>query len=438
MFYTYMGFVETLQDILAEVFDKIFTPILQVALEVVIDGVGMLLKTVFSEILLKLLITLLKMLDFLANVFDVFSGYRDVGFQGRRTDLLSGMMTYGPVQRAFLMVTVLAVAIAFLFTIATVGKSISDMTLDNQRPVGKILGSGLKAAVTFALVPFMALFCVQLSTAVVRSVSDAIVEHQEGEAPSMGTIIFLTGGLQAARNESSNRSPTFTDTLRRPYYTDNTRYADVEQVMKDFDPMKFDLVISWVCTILVIIILLCGIFLFVQRIFEILVLYIVSPLFVSTMPFDDGTRFARWRDLFLAKVFSGFGVVFTMKLYLVLIPVFSNGSLILYQENGAVANSFVDSMLKVFIIIGGAWTSFKAQHMFLQILNPEAARAAQMGTAMMMGAISGIAGGSMSMLGAATGISRSGRRRKRMTEDQRSLSSVRMLESEPRSQAFRG
>ena len=41
----------------------------------------------------------------------------------------------------------------------------------------------------------------------------------------------------------------------------------MKQVKSDFDPAKFQIAICAVCTLLMIVILICGIFLFIQRIF---------------------------------------------------------------------------------------------------------------------------------------------------------------------------
>lgn len=443
MYFCFLGFIETLQEIFKGIFDTILTPILTDVLTVVIDLLGGILMDIFGELLLQALVIILTVVDFLESIFDIFSGYRDVYLEGESMDLLNAFMSLDQVKTAFLMVTILAVALAFLFTIISVGKSISDMTLDGKKPIGKVLGTGLKAAITFALVPFMVIFFLQLSTLMVRTVSNAIVGYQgNGKPPTIGTIIFLTGGMEAGRTEL--KEPGFSDSIRNKYFTGEVSYTNMEQVKKDFDPAKFNIVICLVCTVLVILILLSSIFLFIQRIFDVLILYIVSPLFVSTMPFDDGASFGKWRDLFVAKLFSGFGVIFTMKLYLMLVPLITSRNLILFDDTSVAGYAFVNSMLKLFIIIGGAWAAFKAQHLILQILHPEAARSAQMATSMMMGVVVGAAtgGAGLAMAAAAGGGANSQTASKgRSSTAARSIANVRALEnseSEPRSQAYRG
>ena len=109
---------------------------------------------------------------------------------------------------------------------------------------------------------------------------------------------------------------------------------------------------------------------FIRRIFELLLLYLVSPLFVSTIPLDDGAIFARWRELFVAKFFSGFGSIFAMKYYLMVVPYFTSSNLVLYDPylpNGTMINN----VLRLFLIVGGAWAVYHGQTLVMDILAPQ-------------------------------------------------------------------
>ena len=274
------------------------------------------------------------------------------------------------------------------------------------------------------------------------SVSYTHLDVYKRQPPSMGTIIFLTGSLDAGRTDLAE--PSFTDSVRNKYYTGRVSYTDMKQVKKDFDPAKFQIAICAVCTLLMIVILICGIFLFIQRIFDVLLLYIVSPLFVSTMPFDDGASFGKWRDMFVAKLLSGFGVIFTMKLYLMLVPTVAGSRLLMFDDKTLEGYAFINAMLKLFVVIGGAWAAFKSQHLILTILHPEAARAARMSTAMMMGAVMGAAGGAAGLARAALPGKRRGvfvdHQGSSVLSESRSLGSIKAMEQEAerKSQAFRG
>jgi hypothetical protein len=426
----YLGFLEKLQEILGEIFTKVFAPVIEAVLQSLFKLAGTLLSTVLNKMLFQLEIVLLKLLDFLSNIFDIFSGVRYVHYYdggthflevaekkildaaGRYTVLEAGtrvsyqqtylldmFLEFNPVTRVFLMVSLFAAGLAFLFTIYAVAKSISDMTLDGKNPVGKILGRAMKAALTFLMIPLMVFIMLQLSTIVVVEVNDIITRGGYaggGEPPTMGTIVFLSGSLNAHKSPISGEA-NFTDSVRIGYYNGTKHYSDMNAVESDFDISKFDILTCIVCTCLLIFIMITSVFLFVRRIFEVLVLYLASPLFVSTMPLDDGKMFSQWMQSFVAKLFSGFGIVFTMKVFMMLVPMISGPAITLYPD------AAVNSVLKLFIIIGGAWATFKSQHLFLQILSPEAAQAAQGSVAALTGMAIGAATGGIGLAGAAFG-----------------------------------
>ncbi|MBO5199412.1 MAG: hypothetical protein J6B85_13010 [Lachnospiraceae bacterium] len=449
MKYAYLGFVETLQDIFKALFDTILTPVLNDVLFVVFNQFLDTVKELVSELLLQLLIILWKAVDFLEAIFDIFSGYRYV-YQRSAADpnrlepvyLLDYLFDLDPIKKAFVVITLLAAGLAMMFTIFAVAKSISDMALGDRNPVGKVLSRALKTGVNFIMIPLLALFLLNLSSIVVVKVSNIIIDAygvtDADSPPTIGTVIFLTGSMEAGYEQmekkeelndyvksksyveaddstylqlykeyqESLKKVSFNTSPRKEYFTMEKKYydkkSDGELELKDyFDPKGFDMIICLVCTVLVIFIMASDIFLFVRRIFELLILYLVSPLFACTMPFDDGAAFSKWRNLFIAKFFSGFGSVFGMKLYLVLVPIIVGGDITLN------ANPTVDYLIKLFVVIGGAWATYKSQHLILQILNPEAAAAAQESTAMMVGAVmtvgSAIATRGSSLIGNVTG-----------------------------------
>lgn len=74
-----------------------------------------------------------------------------------------------------------------------------------------------------------------------------------------------------------------------------------------------------------------------------------------------------------------------------LMPMIGGSNLVLYS--GTADAYIVNNILKVFLIIGGAWAIYKSQHLILQIISPEAAWAAKessiVTTALLMGVGSG-------------------------------------------------
>ncbi len=408
MQYAYLAgsFIETLQGVFYTIFDKVLTPVLREILEVFIKFVLRLLWARFAEAMLSLLAILCSLVDFVESIFNVFAGITPVemkeGAGYVEIYMLDAFFQMETITTAFTYITVMAVAICMIFTIIKTAKSISDMALENKNPISHVLTNGMKAGLTFMLIPFLCIFLLQLATIVTGQVNTAL-SGKTGKA-TIGTVIFLTAGLDADKNTTKacspfsdeweqvtvGRTPSFDKGPWESYMTGEKSYRKLNQVREDFHAANFNYIVGFASAVLLLLVLSGAVMVFIRRIFEILLLYLVSPLFVSTIPLDDGAMFSKWRELFIARFFSGFGIIFMMKYYLLLIPFIFGKDLVLYDADLPNAG-MINNVLKMFFIIGGAWAVYKSQHLIMQVMNPEAAMADQQASAMLTGMIIGAA-----------------------------------------------
>lgn len=384
------SFVNILQSVMQTLMDDVFTPIFKGIMEVITKFLGGLLWSIFGEFFLDIFIALLSLVDFMEEIFNLFSGTSLIYVNGVKTDMLTAFMRMDKVTWAFTAVTLAAMALCFAVTIYKTAKSISDTVLEDKNPISKVMKNGMKASLAFLLTPFFCVFFLQLSSVVTNQLSAAFSAATGGVNTSMGNILFLTASLNADRKTMpernpfddmdmfktiEGRNPRFDDDIRRPYLEGNQLYKNLNRVKKDFYPTEFDYVTGFISSIVILFILTGAVLFFVRRLFELLLLYITAPFFASTIPGDDGILFKKWRELFVAKFFSGFGIIFTMKYYLMMLPLIAGSNLILYS--GTVDSYIINNILKIFIIIGGAWAVYRSQHLILQIISPEVAMAAR-------------------------------------------------------------
>lgn len=405
MYYAYLedSFIDILSQIFRTLFNDVLTPILTDILTVFINYFTNVIWNMLSGFLVLILAMLCSLIDFIENIFNVFAGIAPVLVKGEPKPmyLLDALFQMEAVSKAFLYITLMSVAICFIFTIYKTVKSISDMALEDKNPVSKVMKDGLKATFTFMLIPFLCVLMLQLSSVVTSQINNSFTAAQGGQSGSVGTILFLSVSMDAdqATTETkdlisgtikmeSGRNPSLGDELRSQYMSGKKDYRDMDTVKADFHAANFNYITGFVGGILLLIVMAVSVLTFIRRLFELLLLYIVSPLYVSTIPLDDGATFAKWRELFVAKFFSGFGSVFIMKLYLIMIPMISGSNLILYDRtlpNGSVINN----VLQLFLVIGGAWAVFKGQSILMQIFSPQAGMTESQASDLLMGAIAG-------------------------------------------------
>lgn len=420
--YVYLGsegFVNALSTLFEFIFNKILSPILSDILSVVVNFFVNIVWNLLSERLLTLFVTLCSLVDFVESIFNVFAGLSPVYYKAAgqasatKLSLIDVLFQMEDVTLAFWVITLASMGICVMFTIYKTAKSISDMTLEDKNPISKVLTDAMKAGVTFLLIPFLCVMMLQLSSILTQQVQIAFSQANGGDS-SIGTILFLSATLDADTKTTkakdlisgvieitdTKRNPSFNTEPRSFYMKGDRKYTDIKTVKGDFHAANISYIIGFTSAILILLILILSIITFVRRLFELLLLYIISPLFVSTIPLDDGITFARWREMFVAKFFSGFGMIFSMKYYLMLIPMISSSGLELYPRDLS-NGTMINSVLQIFFIIGGAWAVFKAQSLLLEILNPEAAQAERQVSALVTGAVMGAASVATGGVGAA-------------------------------------
>ena len=412
------GFINALATLFEVIFTNVLSPILEEILTFFVNYATNVVWILMSDIVLGLFISVCSVVDFLGSIFNVFAGVAPVYYRapGASSDfvqlsLLDVLFQMEGITKAFWMVTLFAMGLCIIFTIFKTAKSISDMALENKNPISKVLGDAMKAGITFLMIPFICVLMLQLSTIITQQ-ANAAFDAVNGGNSSIGTILFLSASLDAdketteprdmedatiAYKTENRKDASLDDDVRKPYLDYKgveqlneddgpllKNYRNFVQVKKDFHSENFNYLSGFISAVLLFMILLAAVLTCVRRIFELLLLYIVSPFFASTIPLDDGVTFAKWRELFIAKFFSGFGMIFSMKFYLMIVPFIASSRLILYDEEGG---TYINMILQILLIIGGAWAVFKSQSLILEILNPEAAQSERQSSALVSSAV---------------------------------------------------
>lgn len=373
-----------LSTVLSWVFNEILADILLPVLKDTVEYFIELFMDIFCGVIYGLFSGILKLIDYLEIAFDVFIGVRDVSFgsNGNKItgSLLEILFQQETINKTFWILTSAGLAIALLLTIYMTAKSAFDLDFENRKPVSKVLASMMKTFVQFFTVPLFAWFIIELASIILRSITSLLGGQTE---TTLGRIIFVISSLNAALDSNYNANSnisgitlgtTSEDMYRYPFYSMNSLnakdYGDISVVSNSFDLSEFDYLVGFIAAIFLFFVLAACLLSFVQRIFEIILLYIVSPYFVSTIPLDDGERFGKWRELFVGKTFSGFGSAIGMRLYLMVCPLIMSGGI----DFGAGSSPEMDYLVKLFFLAGGAWAVYRSGPTLTQILSYQAAQ----------------------------------------------------------------
>lgn len=383
----------------------VYAPIIEAVIKILhpifadfLELLGSLVYSALSSVLFSIYTILLSVLDTTQYMFYRLSGAEMIHKDFGLSTVVGAYMTnyfvnLGIVKKAFLALMAIAIILCAAFTIFAVAKS--SLELSGRFAVGEVLRRSMKALLTFFILQFMVLAVISLGNYTLTAVDDVLSVASGKEAGEddlrLANIIFATSAAEAAKDGKDDLSDS-RSTLYRYYNGPGIEKGlpfNEEGVYDDFNITKIDYIIGGISCLFMIYIMISSLFFFVQRVFEVVFLYLISPFFVASMPLDGGQRFSTWREMFVAKCIASYGVVITMRLYFIFIPYMAGGSggISLTTVNG---NEYL-YIIRLLFVLGAGLAVKKSHSVILQIVSPQAAHqaAAAMGG---FGAIAATAG----------------------------------------------
>ena len=188
-------------------------------------------------------------------------------------------------------------------------------------------------------------------------------QSTRGSVP-MDRYLFLMATMRAAKNADYNQNPSLTDPLRGAYYYGEKSIYDLDTVNEDFDIgiAALDYIVLFLTCFKLLQTLITIILNCVGRVFNMLLLYLISPLIVAVSPLDDGAKFKQWVTAFIVQSFSVFGTVISMRVLLLFMPLVTDSGLVLFS------NPIANLLTKLVIILAAFEVAEKATNLITGIL----------------------------------------------------------------------
>ena len=206
------------------------------------------------------------------------------------------------------------------------------------------------------MVPFILIAGIALTNAVMGAINQSMNPYfaSTGGTTSIGGQILVTSGQHAYIGEEAIRQD-----IENMFLTGELSYFDIDVVSQYYNLRNLDFLIGIFGSIVIMVMFVMSAVTFIQRIFDIVLLYIISPVSVSTIPVDNGNRFRIWRDMTISKVLGAYGIILSMNLFFIIIPQVSTITFF--------ADSFKNGIVKILFLIGGAFAVTKANLVIAQL-----------------------------------------------------------------------
>lgn len=289
------------------------------------------------------------LIDFIKTIFYKLCGIETVEIDGEQGDLLSNLLESDIIKRVFLTIFIIGFILLIMFTIIAIIKS----NYQEKQNWKTVLSKTGQAFFIMLLIPFTVLVGVMLTNTVMSSINQAMNVYPSSGQGTIGGQFLITIGHDAYKGliEQSEAEAMFV--------SGELNYAKLSVVKQYYDITELNYVIGLLGSLVMLVMFVISAITFVQRIFDIVLLYIISPVSISTIPLDEGNRFKVWKDMLISKILSAYGIILVMNLFFLIIPQ-------VYQIK-FFDNSFQNGVVYILFLIGGSFAVTKASRVISQL-----------------------------------------------------------------------
>lgn len=346
----------------------------------------------FYRILYKLFSSICVLIDFIKTIFYKLCGIETVEIEGEQTDLLSNLLASDTIKRVFLTITIIGFILLTVFTIIAIVKS----NYQEKQNWKTVMTKAFQGMIIMFIIPATIMAGILLTNTVMGAINQGMQANLVSGNSTIGGQFLVTIGSNSYIGSVENRSQ-----IESMFISGQFDYNNLSVVKTYYDITSMNYVIGLIGGLVILVMFVISSLTFVQRIFDIVLLYIISPVSISTIPLDEGNRFKVWKDMLISKVLSAYGIILVMNLFFLIIPQ-------VYQIKFFDSN-FNNGVVYILFLIGGSFAVTKASRVISQLCGSSTTggEMAQMiynirsgialtkaSTALVGGAVGGLIGGS--------------------------------------------
>ncbi len=315
------------------------------------------LKNWFYGLLYQFQSALCSLIDFIKRIFFKLCGLDTVLIDGEKHDLVSSLIQSNTVHRVFLTIMLIGVILLTVFVIIALIRM--NYQTNEKKTRGTVFAKAGQSFLTLLLIPFVMLASMTLTNVIMASINISMQEYVTDGQTLVGGQMLITTGNNAFIDSAGNR-----EMIEKMFLTGELDYTKLSVVEKYYDLSQMNYVVGILGGLVMLIMFVISSITFIQRIFDIILLYIISPISISTIPLDDGNRFRVWKDMMIAKMLGAYGIILVMNLFFMIIPQVSRMTFF--------DNSFENGIVHILFLLGGAFAITKANLVISQLCGSQA------------------------------------------------------------------
>lgn len=298
----------------------------------------------FQELIMQVFLWILRAIDGIMELFSALSGITKINYKGDQINLVEFLVGDSTISKVFWCVFILAIGLGCMFAIIALVKNM----IANNRNISTIVGKFFLAMLGTLVMLIVVILGIIISNSLLVLIAEIFnIDTSVRLSETLFNICvgdWLNGYSVA---EIDFNTITVRDILGE--YDPNTVFGVFPTSWKMngmVNPNTFMYFPALLMVFGVGFALIKAIAKLVKRVYELIFMYVTMPMFMSTLPLDDGARFRTWRETFVTKVVLTYGTVFSVSIFALILPMISS-----MQIDGI--SEFGNKLFQIFMLIGG-------------------------------------------------------------------------------------
>lgn len=312
----------------------------------------------FQEIILQIFLWVLRAIDGFMDLFSVLTGVKSFEYRGQEMNLVEVLFGDSIVGRIFWCMFILAIGLSCVFAIVSLAKNM----VSNRRSVSTILGKFFLAVLgtlVMVLIVLLGISIVGTLLQVLARIFEMDMTVNLSETIFNACVGDWLSGYSIA--EVDIQTITVRDLLGD--YEQVGTFGDYPMNWKYNGMINPDTFLYFPAIIIAGIVggsLVLASVRLAKRVYELAFMYVTMPLFMSTLPLDDGARFRSWSESFVSKIIIAYGTVIAVNLFALIVPIATR-----IQIDGF--SSTTNHLFQIVMMLGGTMVIPAGQALFSRL-----------------------------------------------------------------------
>ena len=248
-----------------------------------------------QEFVLQIFLWILKAVDGIMELFSSLTGISAINYKGQEINLIEFLVGDSTISKVFWCVFILAIGLSCIFAIIALIKNM----IANNRNISSIVGKFFLALLGTMAMLIVVILGILVSNALLVLIAQIFeIDTSMNLAETLFNMCVgdWLSGYSIAEVDFS--TITVRDILGE--YDPNTVFGVFPTQWKMngmINPNTFMYLPAIIVVVGLGFALVKAIITLVKRIYELVFMYVTMPMFLSTLPLDDGVRFKTWREI---------------------------------------------------------------------------------------------------------------------------------------------